>query len=117
MANLFNSIIRKVSKYSKKVGQVLNFHFLDPSNRKANITTSQQHRFKKSFCLYVIKNNVIGVLKTIICVLASSVYAPKVQQPAPDFAGLAVINDSFKNIQLSDYKGKYVVLFFYPLDL
>lgn len=42
---------------------------------------------------------------------------PQVQKPAPDFAGTAVVNGDFKDIKLSDYKGKYVVLFFYPLDL
>ncbi|XP_047370669.1 peroxiredoxin-like [Vespa velutina] len=41
---------------------------------------------------------------------------PEIQKPAPDFAGTAVINGDFKDIKLSDYKGKYVVLFFYPLD-
>jgi len=39
-----------------------------------------------------------------------------VQKPAPEFKGQAVVNNSFKEIQLSDYKGKYVYLFFYPLD-
>lgn len=42
---------------------------------------------------------------------------PQVQQPAPDFSGTAVVNGDFKDIKLSDYRGKYVVLFFYPLDL
>ena len=42
---------------------------------------------------------------------------PQIQKPAPDFAGTAVMNGDFKDIKLSDYKGKYVVLFFYPLDL
>jgi len=37
-------------------------------------------------------------------------------QSAPCFEGMAVINGEFKKISLSDYKGKYVVLFFYPLD-
>ncbi|XP_018578437.1 peroxiredoxin-1 [Anoplophora glabripennis] len=41
---------------------------------------------------------------------------PRIQEPAPNFSGTAVINDSFKTISLSDYKGKYVVLVFYPLD-
>lgn len=40
-----------------------------------------------------------------------------VQKPAPDFKGTAVVQKDFKTIQLSDYKGKYLVLFFYPLDL
>lgn len=41
---------------------------------------------------------------------------PEITKPAPAFEGTAVINGSFKTIRLSDYKGKYVVLFFYPLD-
>ncbi|XP_012267142.2 peroxiredoxin-like [Athalia rosae] len=41
---------------------------------------------------------------------------PQIQKPAPDFSGTAVVNGDFKDIQLSDYRGKYVVLFFYPLD-
>lgn len=40
-----------------------------------------------------------------------------VTKPAPDFKATAVMADnSFKDISLSDYKGKKVVLFFYPLD-
>ncbi len=43
--------------------------------------------------------------------------ASLVQQQAPEFKGMAVLGDnSFKEISLADYKGKYVVLFFYPLD-
>jgi alkyl hydroperoxide reductase subunit AhpC len=40
----------------------------------------------------------------------------QVTKPAPDFTADAVHNGEFKQIQLSDYRGKYVVLFFYPLD-
>ena len=36
--------------------------------------------------------------------------------PAPDFAATALVGEEFKNIKLSDYKGKYVLLYFYPLD-
>ncbi len=40
-----------------------------------------------------------------------------VQKKAPDFKATAVMADgSFKDIKLSDYKGKWVVVFFYPLD-
>ena len=38
-----------------------------------------------------------------------------VRKAAPEFSAVAY-HDGFKNIKLSDYKGKYVVLFFYPLD-
>ncbi|KAJ8001753.1 hypothetical protein DPEC_G00172710 [Dallia pectoralis] len=40
----------------------------------------------------------------------------KIGQPAPAFKATAVVDGQFKDIQLSDYKGKYVVFFFYPLD-
>jgi alkyl hydroperoxide reductase subunit AhpC len=39
-----------------------------------------------------------------------------VTKPAPDFTADAVVQGEFKQIKLSDYRGKYVVLFFYPLD-
>lgn len=40
-----------------------------------------------------------------------------VTKPAPDFKAQAVMPDgSFKELSLADYKGKYVLLFFYPLD-
>lgn len=48
--------------------------------------------------------------------LAKCLATPRVQHPAPDFAGKAVVNGDFKDIKLSDFKGKYLVLFFYPLD-
>ena len=37
-------------------------------------------------------------------------------KPAPDFTATAVVDGAFKEVKLSDYRGKYVVLFFYPLD-
>ena len=40
-----------------------------------------------------------------------------VTKQAPNFTATTVMPDnSFKEISLSDYKGKKVVLFFYPLD-
>lgn len=40
-----------------------------------------------------------------------------VQKPAPNFEAEAVLADgTFGKVKLSDYKGKYLVLFFYPLD-
>jgi peroxiredoxin (alkyl hydroperoxide reductase subunit C) len=40
----------------------------------------------------------------------------RVGQLAPDFTATAVVDQDFKIIKLSDYRGRYVVLFFYPLD-
>ncbi|MBD3175747.1 MAG: redoxin domain-containing protein [Armatimonadia bacterium] len=43
--------------------------------------------------------------------------ATLVTKPAPGFTATAVMGDNeIKDVSLSDYKGKYVVLFFYPLD-
>jgi len=40
-----------------------------------------------------------------------------VTREAPDFTAQAVMaNNSFEELKLSDYRGKYVLLFFYPLD-
>ena len=41
---------------------------------------------------------------------------PLVQHPAPDFSATAVIGGEFKTLGLSQYRGKWVYLFFYPLD-
>jgi peroxiredoxin (alkyl hydroperoxide reductase subunit C) len=40
-----------------------------------------------------------------------------VTKQAPDFTAQAVMGDNtFEELELSSYRGKYVVLFFYPLD-
>ena len=40
----------------------------------------------------------------------------KVGKEAPDFEANAYFEGGFKNIRLSDYKGQWVVLCFYPGD-
>ncbi|CAJ1020235.1 AhpC/TSA family/Redoxin/C-terminal domain of 1-Cys peroxiredoxin, putative [Leishmania lindenbergi] len=41
----------------------------------------------------------------------------KMNEPAPAFEEMALMpNGAFKKISLASYKGKWVVLFFYPLD-
>lgn len=40
----------------------------------------------------------------------------RVGQLAPDFSATAVYDQEFKTLKLSDFKNKYIVLFFYPLD-
>ncbi|KZT30112.1 thioredoxin-like protein [Neolentinus lepideus HHB14362 ss-1] len=39
-----------------------------------------------------------------------------VQKPAPAFKATIVADAQFKDIQLSDYLGKWVILLFYPMD-
>lgn len=41
----------------------------------------------------------------------------RIQKLAPDFTTKAVVNGEFKDLTLSEFRGKkYVILFFYPLD-
>jgi hypothetical protein len=39
-----------------------------------------------------------------------------VGKPAPDFEASALVQGTFKNVKLSDYRGHWVVLCFYPGD-
>jgi hypothetical protein len=40
----------------------------------------------------------------------------RVGKEAPDFEASAFVDGGFKNLKLSDYRGKWVVLCFYPGD-
>ncbi|KAF9159147.1 Peroxiredoxin-2 [Actinomortierella ambigua] len=40
----------------------------------------------------------------------------RVGHVAPAFKATAVVDGAFKEVSLDDYKGQYVILFFYPLD-
>jgi alkyl hydroperoxide reductase subunit AhpC len=42
--------------------------------------------------------------------------ACQIQKPAPEWTGQAVVEGKFKQLSLVDFRGKYVVLLFYPLD-
>ena len=42
--------------------------------------------------------------------------APQIGKPAPGFTAQAYVDGEIKEISLSDSKGKWTVLFFYPLD-
>jgi len=42
--------------------------------------------------------------------------ATLVGKPAPKFKAQAIVKGQIKEVSLDDYKGKWVVLFFYPLD-
>uniref|UniRef100_K7FZC0 Peroxiredoxin-2 n=1 Tax=Pelodiscus sinensis TaxID=13735 RepID=K7FZC0_PELSI len=49
-------------------------------------------------------------------ITAASLTPASLAGHGPGFRATAVVDGAFKEIQLSDYRGKYVVLFFYPLD-
>ncbi|KAH9957582.1 thioredoxin-like protein [Russula dissimulans] len=41
---------------------------------------------------------------------------PAIQHPAPAFTVTALVDGEFKEVSLKDYVGRWVFLFFYPLD-
>lgn len=41
---------------------------------------------------------------------------PAILNPAPSWSGIAVVNLKLQDISLKDYKGQYLILFFYPYD-
>merc|ERR1712000_748497 len=58
--------------------------------------------------------NTLFVLFLIIDLARSSI---KIGTPAPSFTATALLpNKEIKDISLSDFKGQWLVLFFYPLD-
>jgi peroxiredoxin (alkyl hydroperoxide reductase subunit C) len=40
----------------------------------------------------------------------------QVSRPAPEFTGQALVAREFKTVSLADYRGQWVLLFFYPMD-
>jgi peroxiredoxin (alkyl hydroperoxide reductase subunit C) len=42
---------------------------------------------------------------------------PRIREPAPSFKEKAVLDNKVFDLSLSDFKGKYVILLFYPMDL
>lgn len=45
-----------------------------------------------------------------------TIMTARVGKPAPDFEASAFVDGSFRNVKLSEYFGKWIVLCFYPGD-
>eukprot|EP00192_Tetraselmis_astigmatica_P019200 CAMPEP_0117667484 /NCGR_PEP_ID=MMETSP0804-20121206/10999_1 /TAXON_ID=1074897 /ORGANISM="Tetraselmis astigmatica, Strain CCMP880" /LENGTH=259 /DNA_ID=CAMNT_0005475229 /DNA_START=57 /DNA_END=836 /DNA_ORIENTATION=+ len=59
----------------------------------------------------------VAAARTSVSVRASwADHKPLVGNEAPDFSAQAVFDQEFMDVTLSQYRGKYVILFFYPLD-
>ncbi|XP_009996798.1 PREDICTED: peroxiredoxin-4 [Chaetura pelagica] len=65
----------------------------------------------KMFCRELVVHVFCSVGPDKVCVALIIV-----SKPAPYWEGTAVINGEFKELKLTDYEGKYLVFFFYPLD-
>src|SRR6185369_1232613 len=53
---------------------------------------------------------------TILIAGSAAAQSAEIGSPAPAFSLNAVVNKEFRQVNLSDYRGKWVVLFFYPGD-
>ena len=51
-----------------------------------------------------------------VAIKEAKVSMVKVGKPAPDFTAPAYFQGKFANVSLSEYKGKWVLLCFYPGD-
>jgi len=51
-----------------------------------------------------------------ISIMSHSHTVARVRKAAPAWSATAVVGQDFKDLSLSQYKGKYVVMLFYPLD-
>lgn len=62
--------------------------------------------------------SLVAMLATVLTLAtpAKSAQSVEIGSPAPTFTLDAVVNNEFIKINLSDYRGKWVVLFFYPAD-
>ena len=65
---------------------------------------------------FAAKNNLLKMAQYRAFSVWNHPVKARVSLPAPAFSGMAWVNGQFKKISLADYAGKYVVLFFYPLD-
>ncbi|EKG01395.1 tryparedoxin peroxidase, putative [Trypanosoma cruzi] len=74
--------------------------------RRMAVTSLQKGLSRRAFC------NTLRLLN-----LDYQAYkTATVREAAPEWAGKAVVNGKIQDISLNDYKGKYVVLLFYPMD-
>jgi peroxiredoxin (alkyl hydroperoxide reductase subunit C) len=53
---------------------------------------------------------------TVLAVGSVTAQTAEIGSPAPAFSLDSVVNNEFRKVSLSDYQGKWVVLFFYPGD-
>ncbi len=75
---------------------------------------------KLSFIRLIFSRTEIRLIKPVLTeenTMSEKTYPTRlVGNPAPDFKADALVQGDFKNLSLADYKGKWKLLFFYPLD-
>jgi alkyl hydroperoxide reductase subunit AhpC len=86
------------------------------SAKKKELISCSNFVLSKS-CSMTSQAKVTGVNKRFFSINSATMSKAFITKPAPDFKVKGVTEGGeFKEYKLSDFKGKYLVLFFYPLD-
>jgi alkyl hydroperoxide reductase subunit AhpC len=60
--------------------------------------------------------SISAILMAALATFSDAASIPMPRSIAPSFSANAVLNDGFVKVSSDDYKGKWLVLFFYPFD-
>uniref|UniRef100_A0A8D2JRL1 thioredoxin-dependent peroxiredoxin n=1 Tax=Sciurus vulgaris TaxID=55149 RepID=A0A8D2JRL1_SCIVU len=92
--------------------------FLLPIGALRGSETEERPRSREEECHFYAGGQVYPGETSRVSVADHSLHLSKakISKPAPYWEGTAVINGEFKELKLTDYRGKYLVFFFYPLD-
>ncbi|KAM9041962.1 peroxiredoxin-4 isoform 2-T2 [Megaptera novaeangliae] len=93
--------------------------FLLPAEALWSLEAEERPRTREEECHFYAGGQVYPGEASRVSVADHSLHLSKakISKPAPYWEGTAVINGEFKELKLTDYHGKYLVFFFYPLDL
>ncbi|XP_026306019.1 peroxiredoxin-4 [Piliocolobus tephrosceles] len=93
--------------------------FLLPAGAVRGWETEDRPRTREEECHFYAGGQVYPGEASRVSVADHSLHLSKakISKPAPYWEGTAVIDGEFKELKLTDYRGKYLVFFFYPLDL
>uniref|UniRef100_A0A5F4W3Y4 thioredoxin-dependent peroxiredoxin n=2 Tax=Callithrix jacchus TaxID=9483 RepID=A0A5F4W3Y4_CALJA len=92
--------------------------FLLPAGAVQGLETEERPRNREEECHFYAGGQVYPGEASRVSVADHSLHLSKakISKPAPYWEGTAVIDGEFKELKLTDYRGKYLVFFFYPLD-
>ncbi|XP_067579085.1 peroxiredoxin-4 [Pseudorca crassidens] len=92
--------------------------FLLPAKALRGLEVEERPRTREEECHFYAGGQVYPGEASRVSVADHSLHLSKakISKPAPYWEGTAVINGEFKELKLTDYHGKYLVFFFYPLD-
>ncbi|XP_057393806.1 peroxiredoxin-4 isoform X2 [Balaenoptera acutorostrata] len=104
---------------SRKLLLLLLLLFLLPAEALWGLEAEERPRTREEECHFYAGGQVYPGEASRVSVADHSLHLSKakISKPAPYWEGTAVINGEFKELKLTDYRGKYLVFFFYPLDL